>query len=56
MQVFGSSLPRLKKGPVPKEWPAKFREENAPWGGLWDQAAACSIGENGRPRLSATAL
>lgn len=24
--------------------------------GLWDQAAACSIGEKGSPRLSATAL
>lgn len=24
--------------------------------GLWDQAAACSIGEKGNPRLSATAL
>lgn len=44
-----------KKGPPPKEWPAKSGRKR-PLGDLWDQAAACSIGENGRPRLSATAL
>ncbi len=35
-------------------WPKSARE--CPQQSLWDQAAACSIGEKGSPRLSATAL
>lgn len=44
-----------KKGPPPKEWPVKSGRKR-PLKDFWDQAAACSIGEKGRPRLSATAL
>lgn len=36
---------------------AQVREEKTPpKEPLWNQAAACSMGEKGRPRLSATAL
>ncbi len=42
-----------KNGPLQRSGPSKG---GTALEGLWDQAAACSIGENGKPRLSATAL
>lgn len=44
-----------KKRATPREWPAKSGRKR-PLEDLWDQAAAWSIGEKGKPRLSATAL
>lgn len=47
-------MKRPEKGPLQRSGPSQGG--NVPQRDHWDQAVACSIGEKGNPRLSATAL